>query len=307
MQTVAPEIASLSETDKRIPIAEKLEIAVERINAAIDEYKPIAVFGLFSGGNDSLPATYAASLSKAFTAAVHVNTGIGVEETRKFVRRTCEERGWKLIEMKAMENTLADGTPQPMDYEKIVLENGFPGAYAHRFMYVKLKERQLHALERRIGASPSTPVLYVTGARSEESKRRMGNVTPFKQIGRALWQNAIHDWSSTDCAALRIHAGLKQNIVCERIGMSGECLCGAFAKPGELEILRGWPETHEAYLRIVELQKRVRAAGFPWNWGEQPPKWWMDKQIGQMSLLEPDEETGMELCHNCVKHHGGRE
>lgn len=294
-------------SEQEPPIAAKLRVAVERINAAVAEYNPIAVFGLFSGGNDSLAAIYAASLANGFSAAVHVNTGIGVEETRNFVRRTCGERGWRLLEYKAMENTKADGTPDPQDYEQIVLKDGFPGAPSHRFMYIRLKERQLHRLERDSNATTNSPVLYVTGARSDESRRRMGTVTPFQKAGRRLWLNAIHDWTSADCAGLRLYAGLKQNVVCERIGMSGECLCGAFAKEGELEILRGWPETHEAYLRIVELQKRVRAAGFPWNWGEEPPQWWKDKQRGQMSLLEPDIETGMELCHNCVKHHGGRD
>lgn len=288
------------------PIAKKLAVAVARINAAIAEYKPIAVFGLFSGGNDSLPATFATSLASTFTAAVHVNTGIGVEATREFVRRTCDDRGWPLLEYKAMENTLADGTPAPMDYEEICLANGFPGPAAHRFMYVKLKDRALARLERAVFATPAAPVLYVTGARSEESLRRMGNVQPFAKIGRRIWLNAIHDWTPMDCAGLRLHAGLKQNIVCERIGMSGECLCGAFAKPGELEILRGWPETHEAYLRIKDLERRVLDVGFPWGWGEKAPRWWAAKQAGQMSLLEPDIHTGMELCHNCVKHHGGR-
>lgn len=304
------ESATIDNTDAPLPemsIQEKLQVAVDRINAAVAEYKPIAVFGLFSGGNDSLPATYATTLANGFTAAVHVNTGIGVKATREFVRRTCEERGWPLLEYKAMENMRADGTPDPMDYRAMCLANGFPGPFAHRFMYVKLKERQLARLERDMGATPKRQVLYVTGARSAESQRRMGNVEPFRMDGRRLWMNAIHDWTSTDCAALRMHVGLKQNVVCERIGMSGECLCGAFAKPGELEILRGWPETHEAWLEITGLQCEVRAAGFPWNWGEEAPDWWKEKQAGQMSLLEPDEATGMELCHNCTKHHGGRD
>lgn len=176
----------------------------------------------------------------------------------------------------------------------------------HQTMYVKLKDRQLARLERNIGATVQRPVLYVTGARSDESKRRMGNVQPFQRTGRRLWLNAIHDWSSLDCAGLRLYANLKQNIVCERIGMSGECLCGSFRKDGELEILRGWPETHATYLHIIDLQKRVRAAGFPWGWGERSPRWWDDKKQGQISLLEPDPDTGMELCHNCTKYYGGR-
>lgn len=289
-------------------IADKLNRAVARVSEAVEEFSPVAVFALFSGGNDSLAATYASSRSPMFTAAVHINTGIGVEATREFVRSTCSLRGWPLREYKAMECTFSDGTPNPQNYESICLENGFPGPGAHRFMYVKLKDRQLAQLERDVKATPSRPVLYITGARSEESVRRMGTVVPVRKEGRRVWLNVIHDWSAQDCKELRDHPhiALKPNIVCERIGMSGECLCGAFRKEGELEILRGWPETHAAYLRIIDLQKRVRAAGFPWGWGDEAPSWWKDEKAGQGLLLKPDEETGMELCHNCAKYNGGR-
>lgn len=287
-------------------VESRISVAVDRVNAAIKEHKPIAVFGLMSGGNDSVPATYVASLAKQFDGVVHINTGIGIEATRDFVRQTCTERGWRLLEYKAVENTKADGTPDPMDYEAICLANGFPGPGAHLFMYTQLKERQLRRLERDWKATAARPVLYITGVRSSESVRRMGTVEPIKVEGRRVWCAAIREWSKEDCAEVRIHAGLKQNIVCERIGMSGECLCGAFRKDGELEVLRGWPETHQCYLRILDLQKRVREAGFPWGWGEEAPDWFKDRKRGQLPLMEPDIKTGMELCHNCTKHHGGR-
>ena len=66
----------------------KLEGASKVLDQAIAACKPKAVFGLFSGGHDSLTATYVASQHSAFTAAVHINTGIGIEATREFVRKT---------------------------------------------------------------------------------------------------------------------------------------------------------------------------------------------------------------------------
>lgn len=289
---------------------EKLQQAIERVNAAIAEYKPIAVFGLFSGGNDSLPATFIASQSSQFDGVVHINTGIGVEATRDFVRQTCADRGWKLLEYKAMENTRADGTPDPMDYEAMCLGNGFPGPGVHFMVYAKLKERQLARLERDIQASPAAPVLYVTGARSDESVRRMGTVESLKRVGRRVWVAAIHDWTKQDCAGLRGYAGLVQNPVCEIIGMSGECLCGCFKREGELEILRGWPLTHPAWLQITDLQRRVREAGFPWGWGEEAPEWFQERKAGQRFFFDMESDdlspVEMPLCHNCIKHHGGR-
>src|SRR4029077_14780455 len=95
------------------------------------KYKPRAVFGLFSGGHDSLTCTHIASLVPAFTAAAHINTGIGVDETRDFVRDTWRDRGWNLLEYKAAENPRADGTPDPQDYRAIVRKFGFPGPGSH--------------------------------------------------------------------------------------------------------------------------------------------------------------------------------
>lgn len=72
------------------------------LDAAVEEHAPSHVFALFSGGHDSLCSTALAAKHSAFTAAVHINTGIGIPETREFVRSTCEERGvfghWWVLE-----------------------------------------------------------------------------------------------------------------------------------------------------------------------------------------------------------------
>src|ERR1700722_3785193 len=136
----------------------------------------------------------------------------------------------------------------------------------------------------------------VIGAETQEKEgdavpsfRDSKNLGPFQSSEtQRIWCSPLYDWTSDDCFKLRQYAGIKPNIVCELIGMSGECLCGAFAKPGELEILRGWPETHSTYLRIKELEMRVREAGFPWGWADPIPDFWKSKKRGQESLFEPD-------------------
>ena len=84
--------------------------AVAVIETAVAQYKPAWVFALFSGGHDSLTASYIASLASKFDGCVHINTGTGIKATRQFVIDTCAERGWQLREYKATENTKADGT-----------------------------------------------------------------------------------------------------------------------------------------------------------------------------------------------------
>lgn len=279
-------------------ISDKMETAIQRVRAAIEEFKPIAVVGLFSGGHDSTAANLIAHEAGA-DMSLHINTGIGIPRTRDFVGETCARSGWKLAEYKATENTKEDGTPDPQIYEDIVRKSGFPGAFAHRMMYVKLKERQLQRFEREIGATTKRPVMYLTGVRSDESSRRMGTTTTASdKRGRQVWVNHIHDFTKSDCGNCMAHCGAKRNPVVDLIHKSGECLCGAFAKPGELAEVKLWfPDVAK---RIEDLQKEV-AEKWPWKWEDNgPPKWFRQKQQGQTFMLDYDKLAQEQpLCRKC--------
>jgi hypothetical protein len=71
--------------------------------------------------------------------------------------------------------------------------------------------------------------------------------------------------------------------------MSGECLCGAFAKPGELaKIHLHFPKLGA---KIDQLQIEAKAVGVYCKWGERPPK--KKKDAPQ------DEIPFMPMCVNC--------
>ena len=89
--------------------------------------------------------------------------------------------------------------------------------------------------------------------------------------------------------------------------MSGECLCGAYAKEGELDRIRKYyPDVAD---RIEKIEDEVIATGFPWGWEDQVPAWWIKKKlhdkVGQCDLfdVERDEvliEQGFQpLCTTC--------
>ncbi len=251
-----------------------IQAAVDRLVAAIETYKPVAVFGLFSGGHDSLSATYVASQVPQLTAACHINTGIGVRRMREFVRETCKTRNWPLIELKASQNTNAKGWPDPQIYREIVLKYGFPGPAGHGMMYARLKERALRRLARKYGADvrKNRRIILVSGCRSQESTRRMGTVDEVQVDGRAVWVAPIHDWTKLDTTKLIEYAGLERNPVVDCIHKSGECLCGAFGKPGELDELAIWPDTQEVYHEIKALESEAKAVGVHCVWGTRPPR-----------------------------------
>ncbi len=257
-------------------IEEKIGWAVQELNHAIWKWKPAMVVGLMSGGNDSLPACYIASLAKQFDGILHINTGIGIEDTRVFVRKTCKERKWKLWEYRATENTGRYGKPDPIFYEKLVMRYGFPGAFGHGMMYNRLKLRQILRFKRDHGINANTSrkrIMFVGGVRKQESKRRSKTTqTDLLQIKPSeLWAAPIRFWSKQDCREARIYAGLKENPVAFNLHMSGECLCGAFAKKGELAQLEFFYPNDPSVKLIKSLQRRVRLAGHNWGWEDQPP------------------------------------
>lgn len=274
-----------------------IQRAIGRIRDAVDRYKPVAIVGLFSGGHDSATANLIAHEAGA-DMSLHINTGIGVEQTREYVRETCANRGWDLREYRAIDVPPTKAGRFPSNYDWFVRHFGFPGAAMHNVMYRALKERPLRMFERDIGATSKRPVLYISGARSEESVRRMGttDVVPQK-YGRQVWINPIHDFTKHDCANCMVHCALKRNEVVDLIHKSGECLCGAYAEPGELAELKTWfPAVAK---RITDLEEEV-ADFFPWGWEDNPPDWYQEKKQGQTFMFDYDKLIQSQpLCRKC--------
>lgn len=228
---------------------------------------------LYSGGNDS--TVLAHLMRDRVDFAVHANTTIGIEDTRQFVRDTCQQWGLELIERTA-----------PVPYRELVLERGFPGPAMHFKMYQRLKERVLDAVRNELITNSRTQrVLFIAGRRRAESRRRI-NIPLHEKDGSAIWASPLAMWTKLDMNTYRLMAGdVPINPVSEKLHMSGECLCGAFAKTNELEEIRFWfPAMAE---EIDQLEQEVRAAGIkePFcRWGHGQGK--------------PTEKTGP-LCTSC--------
>ena len=251
--------------------------------AALELAKPVRTFVGFSGGFDSLVTTHWCMNNIPGCEVFHANTGIGIEATRVFVRETCAANGWPLTEIRAKEDC-------GQDYDAMVTERGFPGPGHHYKMFQRLKERCVEKLLRDSKRGRHDSILLLTGIRQDESDRRAGyHYTLLDWRGNILWANPFYyktrQWFR---AYIDLH-GLKQNPVSEILGMSGECLCGAYAHPGELAKVKiVCPETYE---RIKALEARVREAGHGWGWEDAPPRD-RHKQTRQMF---------MPMCVGCEK------
>lgn len=293
----------------------KFEAECERarriLDEAIGEFKPVAILAGFSGGHDSLVSTHftMSHLSARWdwrywrdrSKALHINTGIGIEKTRQFVRDVSASSGWGLIEQSP-----------PDSYEDLVLgkvkgyPGGFPGPRMHGLMYQRLKERAIRDVVRGLKRYRSREcVLICTGIRHDESKIRTGYNRATSRVGNQAWVNPFYFSTYETFQQYMETYRLPRNSVKDACGMSGECLCGAYAHPGEkLRIRAACPKTADY---LDDLEKRVIKAGFPWQWDDEgPPKWFTQKSRGQELLGDwfgPEVAgpvTGP-MCHGCEK------
>jgi phosphoadenosine phosphosulfate reductase len=223
---------------------------------------------------------------------VHIDTGVGIPETKKFVERRATALGLEFICITSDWNR-----GNSWLYRRIVREYGFPGPPVHGTMYARLKEKPLNRFRMEFR---DEQLGFVSGVRRHESERRMETV-PDTGLGwthRTLWISPLVDWTGKDVREYRRNRGLPMNPVVERMEMSGECLCGAYADREELRMLKlFYPDVYR-YLTALEMDviNRVRRGNIDSEYAL-----WGHGSYGQRELdarLDDDQQT---LCSDCTK------
>lgn len=249
----------------RKPLEEVLPDASAILAQAFDEHAPLKTYVLFSGGNDSLVLLHWATnlpseVRDRIDGVIHVNTGIGIPLTSQFAVQIAAEWGWEVHELHP-----------PRSYEQVFIDdaiiNGLPGPGMHRVAYARLKERPLRKFVRQQKLARFDRIMFLTGIRHDESQIRMGYTdTVIDRIGAQVWVNPIYWLDNLHMAEYRQVHDLPKNPVSEHLHISGECLCGAFARPGELdEIAFFYPEVAE---RIRDIERRAEEKGLRYcRWG----------------------------------------
>jgi 3'-phosphoadenosine 5'-phosphosulfate sulfotransferase (PAPS reductase)/FAD synthetase len=233
------------------------------IAQALTTYQPACLLALFSGGHDSVVSTHIAAQHPAFRAVVHINTGIGIEQTREYVRQICHDQGWPLIEEHAPDDW----------YDHNCLTAGMPGGpVQHGIMYQRLKDDQVRRVVRHHQRHRGDTVGLVTGIRQAESDRRMRvHPEPIQRERAQLWINPILSWTATDVSTYMADVGLPRNPVVDHLHRSGECLCGALADPQELDWIAFWYPEVAARIRALEHECFKRQLPYRWGNKSSPP------------------------------------
>lgn len=296
-------VTETSNVTDRMSVEDAVHLAIQRVNDAMIQTKPVYVAGTLPGGHDSVTACFIASKATKCDTMFHIDTGVGLQATEQFIQRLCQTMGWPLKVYKALENVRADGTPDPQDYFAAIEQHGFPGPAMHYRMYQRLKERQIERFCRDHKRWRSRDVIMlVSGCRAQESSRRMRIIKgPIDRRGRVVWCNPLYDFSRLDCQRIMAWASVPRSPVVDAIHKSGECLCGAFAKPGELEDTTFWFSDDPTIVRLKEADQRLKEK-FGWGWGGPPKQRKPSKPVGPMcTKCEPGAEVRL---HDFIANHG---
>jgi 3'-phosphoadenosine 5'-phosphosulfate sulfotransferase (PAPS reductase)/FAD synthetase len=296
----------------------------EVIAAARSEHEPVAVWCLFSGGNDS--TVLAHRCREQYDGLAWIDTGTAVPGVETFVRSYAEWIGKPLRILRAGDayrtmvlgdlvwwaRFIAAHDREPtLTIKQLVardtarcgrasggelgqVPHGFPGPGAHGRAYTRLKERQIMALlrESKQSHSPRARVLFLSGIRRAESRRRSKREATSRLRGKsAVFVNPLIDWTGQDMHGYRREHDLPESPAAALLHRSGECNCGAFAKADEERAMLKalYPEF---FAGIEKLEAEARAAGVRWcRWGGYDLE---GNRAGEVSRERP----GL-LCESC--------
>jgi 3'-phosphoadenosine 5'-phosphosulfate sulfotransferase (PAPS reductase)/FAD synthetase len=263
LQLTAREVAAYTGSQRERRVLELMERSREITElgerAHVDGHRITGRVALYSGGDDSTALVHL--MRPLLDAAAHANTTIGIEETRVFVRET--SAAWNL--------PLVEKYP-PASYRELVLEQGFPGPAQHFKMYQRLKERCLRQVRAEFVTSPRRErVVFFAGRRRDESQRR-ADVPMHERQGSTIWISPLIEWTKLDLNTYRLMMGdVPRNPVSAVLHMSGECLCGSFAKQYELAQIAEWfplsaTEITELEAEIADRED-IPLERRKWGWG----------------------------------------
>ena len=164
-------------------------------------------------------------------------------------------------------------------YASHVLQYGFPLAGIHGTIMGKLKFKTMRDFALTINRKEHC---LISGIRKFESGSRMKKYPePIMSEGN-LWFGCPFFYKSTEEVYRYIHEnGLKITPVHAKLGISGECMCGAFATRGEKEMIMQIDPKLAEYIKWLEdgIQK------FGTEYAKRYPKWG-----GQAKISEKEQQ-----------------
>jgi 3'-phosphoadenosine 5'-phosphosulfate sulfotransferase (PAPS reductase)/FAD synthetase len=279
--------------------ANRMQNARDILQSALQEHDPVGVYLLFSGGHDSLVSTHASH--EALTdmnvphTVLHIDTTVGIPQNEDYVKRVASEEEWPL-------RIIRNGEHRGKSYwDWCRDEETFPVPGDHIWTYAHLKREAIRQIVREEKEDRGDRVLFVTGVYADESDRRAGFHQIKKRRGAQVWLNPCFEWSQAKMGQYRHRNDLPVNEVAAELGKSGECLCGAYAHPGDLEAVRRvCPALAERLERLADEISPSDDHKMRWDMDEYPDSW-KQEAAGQMDAFREPPKKTQPLCHDCTR------
>lgn len=216
---------------------------------------------MFSGGKDSSCVAYRLIELGQFEGIVTFDTGIAVPGFIDWIKEICKKRKWKIHIEKG---GYMSGNEKIQSYDEFVRKFGFPKPRSHSWIMRIVKGRaftkfkKAHTENKIIkGKKKKIRPKVASGVRQAESKRRMKNVKgEYGEFdGCEVW-NVVYDWKDQDVWDYVKKYEIEISPAYKTIHMSGDCLCGAYARKSETEIVSiFFPEVAK---RLAKLENEIK-------------------------------------------------
>lgn len=228
------------------------------------------VYGLCSGGKDSMSACSVAHNIRPLDGIILVDTSIVArngEDKPSYIasRKFAEKLGVPFICIKPKDD-LKKGFEyvrcvmkygMGKTYENYCKKYGFPHAGQHSQAMRWLKKKALVGFVMSITKSGDR-VAFISGVRQKESSRREVNAQIIgvdDDTPRIIWIAPIYYWTTKEAYAYVERHGFELSESYTMLHLSGDCLCGAYAKKEEAHLIKMfYPDTGE---QIAEIEKKA--------------------------------------------------
>jgi len=232
----------------------------EILDQAINDWNVDSFYVGYSGGKDSgIALDYTAKyFPNHFNGVIFADKGIGTQATIDFVKKYCKERKYSLNIVKP-ENVIRKKTSIPFSYKNLVMRYGFPSHSGHTMVMQQLKLFPIRQfIHQRIKAGEKPCI--ITGIRKKESARRSRNYyTPIDKDGKMVYVKPLFYKTNEWVYRYFVENDVKRSPVYETLHLSGDCLCGCFAKKGEAKLLQMFhPEVYDKIVKLENEFKKIK-------------------------------------------------
>ncbi len=230
------------------------------LNEMIKIHKRKDFYVACSGGKDSICLAHyiETNYPDNFKGLVFIDTGVGIAATQDWLTDYAQKMGWKLNIVR----------PDPPDvYTDIVLKLGFPGVGFHNIIMRRLKYMAMR--EFAFSDDRKFKHCFISGTRKFESQRRAINTVPITCDGRFTFCSPFYGKTDEFVYKYLLENGLKRTPVHDKLGMSGECMCGCFAQVNERGLIKELDPKLYEYITWLEDQIQVNGTDL----AKKSPKW----------------------------------